>query len=202
VSDANGRAIGEMTPGHYGAATAGVTFAEAVIVSAWNLQGDAARPAFAAQVERTFGVTLPVVANATAKCDALNALWLGPTSWLLVARGPVPLVEFASRRDALNAVGGALFDVSASRVAWTLSGTHAAKVLAKGCPLDFHPRAFAAGTCAQSVLGHVNALFEKHDEAPTFTVMVARSYARDAWRGLCLSAAQHGYDVLPPRTYR
>ena len=202
MSDADNGAIGEVTPGHYGAAAIGVTLHEAVIVSAWNLQGDAARPAFVAQAQHTFGVTLPVVANATAKSDALSALWLGPTSWLLVARGPLPLVEFASRRDALNAAGGALFDVSASRAAWTLTGPHAAKVLAKGCPLDFHPRAFAAGTCAQSVLGQVNALFEKHDEAPTFTVMVARSYARDAWRGLCLSAAQYGYDVLPPRTYR
>ena len=29
------------------------------------------------------------------------------------------LSDYAARRDALNAAGGALFDVSASRVAWT-----------------------------------------------------------------------------------
>jgi len=99
-------------------------------------------------------------------------------------------------------VCGALFDVSASRVAWTVSGPHAATVLAKSCPLDFHPRAFAAGTCAQSLLGHVNALFIKDDDTPTFTVMVARSYARDAFYALTESAMQYGVDVAPPGSFR
>ena len=57
-------------------------------------------------------------------------------------------------------------------------------------------------TCAQSLFGHVNALFDKHDDAPTFTVMVARSFARDTWHALCESAAQYGYDVLPPAPFR
>jgi hypothetical protein len=34
-----------------------------------------------------------------------------------------------------------------------------------------------------------------------FTLMVARSLARDAWRTLCLSAAAYGYDVLPQRQF-
>ncbi len=202
MPDAMSRAIGAVAPGHYGAAATGVTLAEAAIAAAWNLQGDAARPSLAGLAQRLFDVALPTTANTTVKSGALTALWLGPTSWLLVAGVPSPLVDFASKRDALNAVGGALFDLSASRIAWTMSGAHAATALAKGCPLDFHPRAFAAGTCAQSVLAHVNALVEKHDDAPTFTVMVARSFARDVWRELCLSAAQYGYDVLPPRPYR
>ncbi len=73
-------------------------------------------------------------------------------------------------------------------------------MLAKQCPLDFHARAFADGTCAQSVLGHVNALFYRRDLS-SFTVMVARSYARGVWRTLCQSAAQYGYDVVPPHPF-
>jgi len=34
----------------------------------------------------------------------------------------------------------------------------AASVLAKACPLDFHPHGFVEAACAQSVLGRVNAL--------------------------------------------
>jgi sarcosine oxidase subunit gamma len=109
--------------------------------------------------------------------------------------------ELEARRDALGAVGGALFDVSVSRVAWTVAGQHAATVLAKHCPLDFHPRAFAEGTCAQSVFGRVNALFYRRAVAPVFTLLVARSLARDGWRMLCRSAAPYGYDVLPARYF-
>ena len=166
-----------------------VTLAEASIAAAWNVQGDPAYAPFVDEVERMFGVSLPIAPNSMARTDAVTALWLGPSSWLLVAGGPSALIDFNAKRDALNAVRGALFDVSASRVAWTVSGPRAATVLAKSCPLDFHPRAFAAGTCAQSLLGHVNALFIKHDDTPTFTVMVARSYARDVWHSLRNAAA-------------
>jgi sarcosine oxidase, subunit gamma len=174
----------------------------ATIAAAWNVQGDPARATFTDEMRKSFGIALPVAPNTIVKTAAMTALWLGPTSWLLVAGGASALVDFNTRRGALNAAGVALFDVSASRMAWTITGTHAETVLAKGCPLDFHPRAFAAGTCAQSVLGQVNALFVRADEAPAFTVMVARSFARDVWQALCESSAQYGYDVLPQAPYR
>jgi sarcosine oxidase subunit gamma len=117
-----------------------------------------------------------------------------------VASDASALTAFAAQKDAVNAAGGALFDVTASSLAWTVGGPRAAIVLAKQCPLDFHPRAFAEGTCAQSVLGHVNALFYRRDLS-SFTVLVARSYARGVWRTLCQSAAQYGYDVLPSQPF-
>lgn len=202
MPDLDAAAIGSTAPGHYGAAATGVTLADTSIAAAWNVQGDPARPPFAGEVRRAFGVTLPQAPNTIVATDALTALWLGPTSWLLVAGGASPLVDFAAKRDAMNAQGGALFDLTASRVAWTVSGAHAATVLATSCPLDFHPRAFVAGACAQSVLGHINAVIVKRDETATFTVMVARSFARDLWHVLSLSAARHGYDVAPPTAFR
>ena len=192
--------IESMRVGHYGAAGSDVAFAEATVAAAWNVQGDGSRAPFLEAVRRVFGIALPLAPN-TLTTDSLVALWLGPKSWLLVA-GASPLVDFTAKRDALNAVGGALFDVSASRAAWTISGPRGADVLAKHCPLDFHPRAFVPGTCAQSLLGRIGTLFVKHDDAPTFTVMVARSYARDAWHALTTSAAQYGYDVRPPAPLR
>jgi sarcosine oxidase subunit gamma len=187
-------------PGHHGVAGTGVAFAELTIASAWNVQGRAERRALLAEVEARFGVSLPVAPNTIARNDAVTALWLGPASWLLLSRNEAPLGDFDASRVALNAVGGALFDVSDSRVAWTISGTAAAKVLAKGCPLDLHPQVFRPGMCAQSLLGHIGALFVK--EADAFTVMVARSFARDVWHALTGAAAQYGYEVLSPTSYR
>lgn len=191
-----------LQPGHYGAATSGVTLAEAKIAAAWNVQGYAERTPFAAEFARQFGVALPVAANSTTRTDSLAVLWLGPRSWLLIASGASLLTDFAAKRDALNAADGAMFDVSASRIAWTISGPHTATVLATGCPLDFHPHAFPPGTCAQSLYGHVGALIVRHDDATAFTLMVSRSYARDVWHALLEAAAQYGVEVLPPAAYR
>lgn len=197
--DAGSVASGKV--GHYGASATGLTIVEVTIAAAWNVQGDATRPDFVEEARRLFDVVLPIKPNTTARSDTLTALWLGPESWLLMAGGASPLTDFVAKRDALNQQGGALFDVSASRVAWSLAGPRIAEVLSKGCPLDFHPRAFAAGACAQSVYGHVNVLIEKRDQTPTFTLMVARSLARDVDRALGVGAAQYGFDVLVARPY-
>ncbi len=201
MADPNLFEIGAAMPGHYGAAATGVTLAETTIAGAWNVQGDAGRPEFLATARQAFGLSLPTTPNTTARTEALTALWLGPASWLIVAPDGSALADADEVRNALDTAGGALFDVSASRVAWTIAGGQAATVLAKGCPLDFHQRAFAEGTCAQSVFARVNALFYRRAAAPTFTMLVARSLARDAWRALCLSAAPCGYEVLPPRSF-
>jgi len=201
VADQNEFAIGSTIAGHYGAETTGVTLAETVFAAAWNVQGNARRPEFSDGVTELFAVPLPIAPNTTARNESRTALWLGPTSWLVIESDVSNPATFESRRDALNAVGGALFDLSASRIAWTVAGTHAATILAKACPLDFHARAFAEEACAQSVFGRVNTLFYRRARAPVFTLMVARSLARDAWRTLCLSAAAYGYDVLPQRQF-
>ena len=201
MADPNLFEIGAAMPGHYGAAATGVTLAETTIAGAWNVQGDPGRPELLAAAGRTFGLALPTTPNTTTRTETLTALWLGPASWLVVASDASALADVDEARDALGIAGGALFDVTASRVAWTIAGGQAASVLAKGCPLDFHQRAFAEGTCAQSVFARINALFYRRAAAPVFTLLVARSFARDAWRALCLSAASCGYDVLPPRSF-
>jgi sarcosine oxidase, subunit gamma len=187
--------------GHYGVSATGLTIGEVTIAAAWNVQGDATRPDFVEEARRLFDVVLPTKPNTTARSDTLTALWLGPESWLLMAGGASPLTDFVAKRDALNLQAGALLDVSAGRVAWAIAGPRAAEVLAKGCPLDFHLRAFAVGACAQSVYGHVNLLVEKRDETPTFMLMVARSFARDVGRALSAAALQYGFDVLAARPY-
>jgi heterotetrameric sarcosine oxidase gamma subunit len=196
--------IGATLPGHFGADATGVALSEVTIAAAWNVQGDPARASFTGGVAQRFGVPLPLVSNTTKRGNALLALWLGPRSWLLVdgtSAQPLALRDFLPARDTLNAFGGALFDVSASRVAFRIQGPLAATVLAKSCPLDFHPDVFPVGGCAQSLFGRVNALFYRQEAAPAFVMLVARSLARDTWRLLCRSSAQYGYDVAAPRPF-
>lgn len=195
MSESTVTSIGSTTPGHYGAAGSALLLGEATIATAWNVQGDAGSSSLNAEVQRIARVALPVAPNTASRGEGAAALWLGPQSWMLVAGVAAPLGDFAQARDALNAAGGALFDASASRIAYVVDGAQAPDVLAAGCPLDFHPRAFGAGQCRQSLYGRVPALYYRRAEPPGCTVLVARSFAHDIWRSLCAASAPYGYIV-------
>lgn len=165
----------------------------------WNVQGNTAIAAFVAAVRRHFDVEAPHAPNMIAPGPRWSLSWLGSRSLLAMpppaSSAEPPLPAFEAAREAIVAAGGALFDVSTTRAGWTISGAPAATVLAKLCPLDFDSRAFPAGGCAQSVLGHMNALYLR-EATDAFTLHVARSSARDAWHALCIASAQYGYNVL------
>ena len=111
-------------------------------------------------------------------------LWLGPNEWLVVV--PAQRLERIERalREALDGQHAAVTDVSHGRTVLTLSGPDARAVLAKGCPLDFHPRAFPAGRCAQSRLAKCQVLIHLVTAEPEFEIYVARSFAEYAWSWL------------------
>ncbi|HEY3180127.1 MAG TPA: sarcosine oxidase subunit gamma family protein [Casimicrobiaceae bacterium] len=180
---------------------ADVTLGEVTYTLAWNVRGDPAQSSFVSEVERLLGLPLPLQPNTSAFRAGRTLLWLGPMSWLLVVEPASSSNDFDTTRRALNAAGGALFDVSASYVGWMIAGPAAARVLNRTCPLDLHPSMFPARRCAQSMLGHINALLYKLDERPTFVIMVARSFAADVWRDLCMSATTDGYVTAPPLAF-
>jgi sarcosine oxidase subunit gamma len=151
---------------------------------AWNVRGDPSASTFVSEAQRVSGLGLPLEPCTGTRTAPRSLLWLGPRSWLWIdgAAGAAP--DFNSARRALNAVGGALFDLSAAYAGWLVSGALAATVLNRGCPLDLRPRVFEPGRCAQSLLGHIPALFYKPNERPLFVVMVPRSLATDGWHHL------------------
>jgi sarcosine oxidase subunit gamma len=132
------------------------------------------RPSFPAYLA---GVPLPLTANRVAPTGPLRVLWLGPDEWLVVAEGEAP--DLLPRLE--RAVAGrraALSDLSSSRVIIELRGAGARALLAAGCGLDLHSRAFAAGQCAQTLLARVPVILDQIDETPHYRVLVRRSYAR------------------------
>ena len=176
---------------------AAITLRELEIARAWNVRGDPGDASFVCEVERMLGLSLPVTPMTSSRGEDDVLLWLGPRAWLYVAGTASAHLDCDATRRTINAVGGAVFDVSASHVAWAISGAASARVLNRLCPLDLDSRTWARGRCAQSMLGHVNALLYRPGETASFIVLVARSLAADGWHSLCSAAASEGYRILP-----
>jgi sarcosine oxidase subunit gamma len=67
-------------------------------------------------------------------------------------------------------------DLSHGTASYSVTGLMARDLLAQGCPLDLHPRAFSASSCARSLLAQVPTTIE-HDGAAGFILHADISYA-------------------------
>jgi heterotetrameric sarcosine oxidase gamma subunit len=141
------------------------------------------------------GITPDSKPNRAAASERTTVLWVGPGRWLVVEaeRPGINLEDML--RSALPATQAALIDLGSSRTVLRIVGPSARDLLAKGCAIDLHPRVFAAGACAQSLLGHVAMLVHAVDDAPSFDIYVARSFGLTVWEWLTESAAEYGYRV-------
>jgi len=132
------------------------------------------RPPFPAYLA---GIPLPLAPNRVAVAGGLRVLWLGPDEWLVVADGEAP--DLLPRLE--HAVAGrraALTNLSSSRAIVDIAGPAARDLIAAGCGLDLHPRVFAAGYCAQTLVARVPVILDQVDEAPHYRLLVRRSHAR------------------------
>jgi sarcosine oxidase, subunit gamma len=167
---------------------AGITFSAHTALTLIDLRGDPQDAAFLASTRTALGATLPLKPNTTVSGKGCEVLWLGPDEWLLAGRDPTPI------DDRLPIEHGFLTDVSHGRARWRIGGPRALDLLAKGCSLDLHPRAFRAGDCAQTALAHVGVLLHRR-ETTGFDIYCARSYSQHLWHWLTGAAAEFGYEV-------
>lgn len=72
-----------------------------------------------------------------------------------------------------------------------LRGRRAAAVLARGCPLDLHPRVFTAPRCAQTRFGNASILLYQPttDAEPRFIIQTRWSFTEYVWDYLTVAIA-------------
>jgi sarcosine oxidase, subunit gamma len=166
-----------------------------------DLRGDPHDRVFMAAVGRVLAVLLPSEPYTSASRARIAALWLGPDEWLVTCPAhDVPRLVGALR-EALADVHAAITDLTDGRVAFRLAGPSARDVLAKGTPLDLHPRAFAPGRCAGTLLAKASVLIHLLDDDPergaSFDVYGARSFAHYLWTWLEDAGREYGALIEP-----
>ncbi|OLT02106.1 hypothetical protein BJF90_04920 [Pseudonocardia sp. CNS-004] len=124
------------------------------------------------------GLGLPTTPSTWVAWGGGQAIWLGPDEWLVTDPLRSPQELEAELRAAVGS-DGAVIDVSAQRTTLRLRGEHVRDVLETGCAIDLHPRAFPAGSAAQTTLGLAGVvLLALDDSAAHYHVLVRSSFAR------------------------
>jgi sarcosine oxidase, subunit gamma len=181
---------------------AAVRLAEKTLPVAVNLRGDAGDAAFVEALRGALGLEPPSTPNTVAANGDLALLWLGPDEWLAVQQGMAPSAEAqlaAKLRGALGSQHAAVIEVGESLCCISVAGRRARDLIAKGCPLDLHPRVFGGvGHCAQSHLAKTAITLHQTGEEPAFDLYTRRSFADYLWRWLEDAGREYGLAVVRP----
>ncbi|MFJ8492542.1 sarcosine oxidase subunit gamma [Streptomyces sp. NPDC094038] len=167
--------------------------AELPFLAQVNVRLDAKSPA-ADAVGLALGVQLPLEPDTVVHAGEVTAVWLGPDEWLVAGRpGTEGELEGRIRTAAADAEAAVtVTDVSAQRTTLLVGGPRARDLLAHGCALDLHPRAFGPGRCAQTTLARTQVVLVARDETRAgFWVLVRSSFAGYLVDWLLDAAVEH-----------
>lgn len=188
--------LGQATPANAAATIAlkadgkDCTMTEKPFQSLLNIRGDANDASFAAAVANTLGLALPVTANTGSFAAEQQLLWLGPDEWLFKTRPDQADGIGQALRNALAGCHHAVVDVSSGYTTLVIEGPASPMLLARGCPLDLHPKAFGTQAVAQSHLAKASVLIVAKEAGQCFEITVRRSFTRYVRDWLC-AAADH-----------
>lgn len=158
-----------------------------------NLRGRLQDQHFASAVQEVLGVALPEAPNRWSGDEQRAILWLGPDEWLIISpEGEAPDIESRLREAAGDDPWLSVVDLSHNYTGFTLTGRAAHEVLAKGCPLDLHPRRFHRGHCAQTLLARIHVLLRSAGIEHRIEIWVRNSFARYAAAWLIDAMAEYG----------
>jgi len=157
-----------------------------------NLRGNAEETAFREGAASAMGVALPLKPCTISENGLVRVVWVGPDDWFIVGPSGQPEAIALRLREALSGMHHAVTDVSSGYTVLHLSGRPVRDVLAQGCPLDLHPRAFERGACAGSHFFKASVWLWQTDEAPVYELLVVRSYMDYVWLMLERACAECG----------
>jgi sarcosine oxidase subunit gamma len=127
-----------------------------------------------AAIRAAYSVELPTTPERIEAKD-IAFIWYGPEQWLAVA-------ERATNRDLETELKpllqglASVVDQSDGRAVIRLSGPKARDVLAKGMPIDLHPRAFKSNGVAITHASHIGVILWQLDGTPTYEIAMFRSF--------------------------
>jgi sarcosine oxidase subunit gamma len=176
------RAFARSPLAHRAADLAAAGASEVAFLAQVSLRLDAALAARAP-------LDLPPAPNTWRATGDREALWLGPDEWLVVAPPGEAAAVVEALDRALDGLHRSVVDVGANRAVVELTGDGRAALLAEGCALDLHPRAWRAGMCAQTLLARVPVLLQEREAATR--VFVRPSFA-DHLAGWLHASARSG----------
>ena len=170
----------------------GLFFGEMAHLGKLNLRG---QNDLAKAVKVITGCAFPPKANRFQSAGDRHVIWLGPDEYLLLCEAG----KEQELQDSLNSMipspHFAITDVSDSLCALSLRGPAVRVILAKGCGLDLHPKQFAAGQSAQSLLAlSAVTLMAVADDA--FILICRTSFASYVQRWLADAALEYGYQYI------
>jgi methylglutamate dehydrogenase subunit D len=185
---------GLAVPGRHGKTNAepGLVVAERLGLGLATVAARRGAPVRAA-VKSSYRVDLPDDST-VGQGPEVSFVGYGPGQWLAVSE---TLVGDALAGDLKQRLKGlaSVSDQSGGRTVLRLSGPRARDVLAKGLPIDLHPKAFGPGSAATSTISLMGVQLWQVDEVPTYDIALFRSLSASFWRWLTASAAKFGYEV-------
>jgi len=179
---------------------AGLLLMERPLLGYLNLRGAMHSAGLRDKVESVLALSLPLRPNTVTVEKRRLVCWLGPDEWLVVTAPGEQGRVLEALRAALTGQHAAVSDVSGGQTLIESAGPHARDVLAKGCTLDLHPRAFLPGQCAQTLVAQCPVLILRAGTRDAFGLVVRRSFADYLWRWLVDAAQEYDLAVLPPQS--
>lgn len=169
-------------PPPFAVASAQPLRARQTTVGLLNLRGNPADAAWVSAVEAALGTPLALSACTTQEQAGIRTVWAGPDEWLVVAPQGQETALATRLRSALAGTHHAVTDVSSGFFLVDLQGPQVRGVLAQGCPMDLHPRAFPAGRAVGTHFYKVVLSLWLTGETDGFQMLVRRSFIDHFWQ--------------------
>ena len=150
--------------------------------------------ALAARINELYGVLLPTNPRVALSSGGIEFLGAGPDQWLAIAPAK-------DSQDLASVLAGQLQGLASTagqtdaRTLIRVSGDKARDTLAKGLPIDLHPRAFPEGAVATTHAAHIGVVLWRPIGSDSFILACSRSYSDSFWRWLTEAAAEHGLAI-------
>ena len=163
----------------------GIQLQEWAFLGHISVRCDAGDAALTGALERVLQGELPRTPNTFHATGAdCKILWLAPDEWLVITpQGEEGALAYALRQAAGDGFASVV-ELGSGQTVIQMRGARAREVIAKGCPLDLHPRVFGPGRCAQSRLARTLVTIAQVDAGPTFELIVRRSFTDYLWQWL------------------